>query len=50
VTGLGPRGLIMHGWLGEQLAAAVVADDEALLPPQLTRWHQKIAKKKGRHR
>ena len=39
VTGLGARGLVYHAWLGEQLAAAVVADDEALLPGQLTRWH-----------
>ena len=40
MTGLGARGLIYHGWLGEQLAAAVAADDEQLLAPQLRRWRR----------
>jgi glycine/D-amino acid oxidase-like deaminating enzyme len=40
VTGLGARGLVYHGWLGEQLAAAAAADDESLLAPQLLRWRR----------
>ena len=44
VTGLGARGLVYHGWLGAQLAAAVAADDESLLAPQLRRWRPRTLK------
>ena len=39
VSGLGARGLVYHAWLGQLLAAAVLADSEALLPIQLRCWH-----------
>ncbi len=38
VAGLGARGLVYHAWLGRLAAAAVLADDEALLPAELRRW------------
>jgi hypothetical protein len=38
LVGLGARGLVYHGWLGRQLAAAALAGDEALLDPELRRW------------
>ena len=34
----GARGLVYHAWLGQQLAAAVLAEDEQLLPAELRRW------------
>lgn len=36
IGGLGSRGLIYHGWLGELVAAAVTARDASLIPPELT--------------
>lgn len=39
-VGLGARGLVYHAWLAQLLAAAVVADDESLLPPELREWQQ----------
>jgi hypothetical protein len=38
LVGLGARGLVYHGWLGRQLAAAVLAGDEGALDPELRRW------------
>ncbi len=38
VAGLGSRGLVYHAWLGEQLARAVLADDEGVLAPELLAW------------
>eukprot|EP00898_Chlorokybus_atmophyticus_P003870 jgi/Chlat1/4484/Chrsp29S04423 len=36
-VGLGARGLVHHAWLGEVVAAAVLARDESLLPVELRR-------------
>jgi glycine/D-amino acid oxidase-like deaminating enzyme len=36
--GLGSRGLIHHGWLGEQLARAIILKNELILPPELKQW------------
>ncbi|KAL3698786.1 hypothetical protein R1sor_012862 [Riccia sorocarpa] len=36
--GLGSRGLIHHGWLGDLVAKAVVYRDESLLPQTLKQW------------
>ncbi len=47
MTGLGARGLVYHAWLGQLLAEAVVADDEALLPQPLTRWKRTKEALKG---
>jgi glycine/D-amino acid oxidase-like deaminating enzyme len=44
VAGLGARGLVYHAWLGRLLAAAALADDEALLPPELLSWRRPGAK------
>lgn len=38
VGGLGARGLVYHAWLAEKSAAAIVHDDENLLPSVLRRW------------
>jgi glycine/D-amino acid oxidase-like deaminating enzyme len=38
VGGLGARGLVYHAWLAEKAAAAIVHDDESLLPSVLRRW------------
>lgn len=40
VAGLGARGLLYHAWLGQQIAAAVHAQDETLLPQELRRWQR----------
>lgn len=37
-SGLGSRGLIHHGWLGEQLAKAVMFKNECMLPHELKQW------------
>lgn len=37
-TGLGVRGLLYHGIMAHQLAAAVLADDESLLDHSVRRW------------
>ncbi|KAL2645403.1 hypothetical protein R1flu_012990 [Riccia fluitans] len=36
--GLGSRGLIHHGWLGDQVAKAVIYRNESLLPQILKQW------------
>jgi cell division protein FtsB len=38
LVGLGARGFVYHAWLGKVLAAAVINDNEALLPPELLAW------------
>lgn len=39
-VGLGARGLLYHAWLAQQLAAAIVHEDEGLLPPQTRAWQR----------
>lgn len=39
-TGLGARGFLYHALMAEKLAAAVLADDEALLPQTVRRWQR----------
>jgi hypothetical protein len=36
--GLGSRGLIYHGWLGELVAAAAISRNPALIPPELNHF------------
>ncbi|XP_015954152.1 uncharacterized protein LOC107478530 [Arachis duranensis] len=36
--GLGARGLLYHGWLGNLMAHAVLSSDEGLIPLELTSW------------
>eukprot|EP00775_Hariotina_reticulata_P006660 gene6660-6884_t len=38
LVGLGARGFVYHAWLGKVLAAAVIHEDESLLPPELLGW------------
>ncbi|PKA65513.1 hypothetical protein AXF42_Ash005847 [Apostasia shenzhenica] len=38
VGGLGSRGLLYHGLLGKLIAQAVISDDEAVIPSELTSW------------
>ena len=35
VTGLGSKGLLFHGYLGDILAQAILADNPSLIPPEL---------------
>ncbi|KAL1363459.1 hypothetical protein AAHE18_03G150700 [Arachis hypogaea] len=40
--GLGARGLLYHGWLGNLMAHAVLSSDEGLIPLELTSWKNTI--------
>lgn len=42
LAGLGARGLTYHAWLGRHVAAAVLADDQGLLPRELRAWQQRL--------
>ena len=42
LAGLGARGLTYHAWLGKHTAAAVLADDESLLPRELRAWQKRL--------
>ena len=42
LAGLGARGLTYHAWLGRHMAAAVLADDESLLPRELRAWQKRL--------
>lgn len=42
LAGLGARGLTYHAWLGRHMAAAVLADDEGLLPRELRAWQKRL--------
>jgi len=41
VGGLGARGLVYHGWLGELVAAGMVQKSDAHIPKELQRWKEK---------
>ena len=41
VAGLGARGLVYHAWLGKLVAAAILAEDDQLLPAELRRWQSR---------
>jgi len=43
IGGLGSRGLIYHGWLGERIAAAVTARDASLVPQELNQFVAALA-------
>lgn len=43
IGGLGSRGLIYHGWLGERVAAAVIARDASLVPQELNQFGAVLA-------
>lgn len=43
IGGLGSRGLIYHGWLGERVAAAVTARDVSLIPQELNQFGPVLA-------
>ncbi|KAK4257513.1 hypothetical protein QN277_007090 [Acacia crassicarpa] len=36
--GLGSRGLLYHGWLGNIVARAVLSCDEHVIPSELVSW------------
>lgn len=38
IGGLGSRGLMYHGLLGERVAAAVTAGDESLIPEEFKKF------------
>ena len=42
LAGLGARGLTYHAWLARHMAAAVLADDEGLLPRELRAWQKRL--------
>ena len=42
MAGLGARGLTYHAWLGRHMAAAVLADNERLLPCELRAWQERL--------
>ncbi len=43
IGGLGSRGLIYHGWLGERVAAAMTAWDASFIPQELNRFGAVLA-------
>jgi hypothetical protein len=43
IGGLGSRGLIYHGWLGERVAAAMTAGDASLIPSELNQFGAVLA-------
>ena len=43
IGGLGSRGLIYHGWLGERVAAAMTAGDASLVPQELHQFGAELA-------
>ena len=47
LAGLGARGLTYHAWLGRHMAAAVLADDEGLLPRELRAWQERLDMQAG---
>jgi len=49
LLGLGARGFVYHAWLGKVLAAAVINDDEALLPTELLAWEGRQEQQVGWH-